>query len=91
MEADIRQGVMRVLIVDDIRGVRAFIRKVLAGPITSVDECDDGIHAFNTYRRTLPDLVLMDVEMKELDGIAATRQILAEYPFGKNYHSHELR
>jgi CheY-like chemotaxis protein len=91
MEAVIRQGVMRVLIVDDNRGIRAFIQKMLASLNTSVYECEDGIHALRTYRRTLPDLVLMDVEMKRTRRDRCYEADSRQLSFRKHYYSHELR
>ncbi len=40
----------------------------------------DGAEALDAYHRCLPDWVLMDIEMEEVDGITATREILLSYP-----------
>ncbi|MGH9838430.1 MAG: response regulator [Blastocatellia bacterium] len=43
-------------------------------------ECSDGVQALDAYRQHHPDWVLMDIKMKEMDGLAATRQIKAAFP-----------
>lgn len=70
----------RVLIVDDSQPMRELLRVTLAGVAEVVGECSDGAQALAKYSRLQPDWVLMDVEMKYLDGLAATRQIIAAYP-----------
>jgi DNA-binding NarL/FixJ family response regulator len=69
---------LRVVIADDQALVRAGFRMILeAQPdIEVVGEAADGEEAVSMVRRTGPDLVLMDVRMPELDGIAATRRLL---------------
>jgi DNA-binding NarL/FixJ family response regulator len=67
-------GVIRALIVDDEALVRAGLRMILesADDITVVGEADDGADAVDAVRRTTPDVVLMDIRMPRLDGLAAT-------------------
>jgi DNA-binding NarL/FixJ family response regulator len=71
---------VRVLICDDQALVRAGFRKLLeAAPgIEVLGEAEDGIQAVELTRRREPDLVLMDIRMPRLDGIEATRRIVAE-------------
>jgi DNA-binding NarL/FixJ family response regulator len=73
---------IRVLIVDDQALVRAGFRMILeAEPeIEVVGEAGDGDEAVAEARRLEPDVVLMDVRMPELDGIAATETITREHP-----------
>ena len=70
---------VRVLIVDDQALVRTGFRMILeAEPdIEVVGEAGDGVQAIEEARRLEPDVVLMDVRMPELDGIEATRRLLA--------------
>ena len=70
---------VRVLIVDDQALVRTGFRMILEAEedIEVVGEAGDGIEAITEARRLEPDVVLMDVRMPELDGIEATRRLLA--------------
>jgi DNA-binding NarL/FixJ family response regulator len=68
--------VIRVLIVDDQQLVRKGLRSVLAeGAIEVVGECEEGAGAVEAVRRLRPDVVLMDVRMRGMDGPEATRLI----------------
>jgi DNA-binding NarL/FixJ family response regulator len=68
-------GVTRVLLVDDDALVRSGLRMMLAGAagIEVVGEADDGRGVLPAVDRHRPDVVLMDIRMPHLDGIAATR------------------
>ena len=68
---------IRVLIADDQELVRAGFRALLDSEddIEVVDEADDGAAAVRLATQHVPDVVLMDVRMPELDGIDATRRI----------------
>jgi DNA-binding NarL/FixJ family response regulator len=71
---------IRILICDDQGLVRAGFRKLLESEadIEVVGEAEDGRQAVELVRRRSPDLVLMDIRMPRLDGIEATRRIVAE-------------
>lgn len=87
---------MKLLIVEDNWEMRRLLKRLLAGLAAEIYECDDGGEAAEVYSRTHPDWVLMDIEMKETDGIAATKLIKAFDPDAKviivtNYDEAALR
>lgn len=71
---------IRVVLADDQTLVRAGFRALLerADDIEIVGEADDGAAAITVVRETRPDVVLMDIRMPGLDGLAASREILAD-------------
>jgi DNA-binding NarL/FixJ family response regulator len=70
--------VIRVLLVDDQALVRGGFRSILEGQpdIDVVGEAEDGAQAVEMARECDPEVVLMDIRMPRLDGIAATRALL---------------
>ena len=70
---------IRVLLADDQRLVRSGFRMILRDDpgLEVVGEAGDGEEAVTLTRELAPDVVLMDVRMPKLDGIEATRRILA--------------
>jgi DNA-binding NarL/FixJ family response regulator len=73
---------VKVLLVDDDDLMRAGLRAVLSSDATIevVGEASNGRYAVDRVRALGPDVVLMDVRMPDLDGIAATREVLATSP-----------
>ena len=72
----------RVVVVDDQDLVRAGLAHILEGEsdLEVVAQAHDGHQALEAVRRTRPDVVLMDIRMPVLDGIASTRSLLADHP-----------
>ena len=73
---------LRLLIADDHAIVREGLRAVLegGGDIEVVGEAADGLEAIARARELRPDVILLDIAMPELDGLAACRRITEEDP-----------
>jgi DNA-binding NarL/FixJ family response regulator len=73
---------VKVLLADDHKIVRDGLRTLLEkhAEIQVVGEAEDGRETVLQTRKLLPDIVIMDIAMPELNGIEATRQILSESP-----------
>ena len=69
---------VRVVLVDDDPLVRAGLRLMLGGAqrVEIVGEAGDGAEGLAVVDRTSPDVVLMDIRMPRMDGLAATRELL---------------
>ena len=73
---------IQVMLVDDHNVVRSGLATFLRAydDLELVGEAKNGLEALNLCHEKKPDVILMDLMMPEMDGIAATRAILADYP-----------
>jgi NarL family two-component system response regulator LiaR len=73
---------IRVMLVDDHNVVRSGLATFLRAyeDLELVGEAKNGLEALQLCKEKKPDVILMDLMMPEMDGIAATRAILAEHP-----------
>lgn len=71
---------LKVLVVEDNQAMRSLIKSIIADLVGDLSERGDGAEALSAYAECRPDWVLMDIRMKEMDGISATRQIKAAFP-----------
>ena len=71
---------MKILIVEDNAQMRLLIASIIGDLAETIIECGDGAETLYAYCKHRPDWVLMDIEMKDMNGIAATRQIIASFP-----------
>jgi DNA-binding NarL/FixJ family response regulator len=73
---------IRVLLADDSPFVRESLTDLLSvsGNMEVVAQCDDGSGVLDAVQRTSPDVVLLDLVMPVVDGLEATRRLLAVQP-----------
>jgi len=74
------KSAVKILIVDDGEHARRMIKRYLNSLADEFCECADGADALAAYRAFMPDWVLMDWEMKQMDGLTATRGIIDAFP-----------
>ncbi|HSS18993.1 MAG TPA: response regulator [Pyrinomonadaceae bacterium] len=72
---ELNESPRTILVVDDFDDTRLLLRTWLQRKGFRVIEAENGRRAVATAQRERPDLIIMDVEMPELDGLAATRKI----------------
>lgn len=78
-----RQGGHRLLIVDDDRSMRLALKNVFKSEEYEIEEAGNGMQAVSMCQRNMPDLVLMDAMMPEVDGFTACERIRS-LPGGKD-------
>lgn len=64
-----------VMVVDDEKDIRKMVKILFEQENCSVVEVEDGIQALEVYQKTFPDVILMDIEMPQMDGLRACEQI----------------
>jgi len=90
---------MRIMIVEDNARMRAMIKQMLMKNLPNIEtihECEDGGEAVRQYAQFQPDWVLMDVELKTMDGLTATATLTSANPLARviivtNYDYPEYR
>jgi CheY-like chemotaxis protein len=87
---------MNLLIVEDNLKMRRMIKSIVARVADRIDECGDGDEALALYTKNHPDWVLMDIHLKETNGIEATRAITSIFADAKiiivtNYNDAQFR
>jgi pilus assembly protein CpaE len=80
-----RAGNIRVIVVDDTAQTRETIVRSLSfqREIEIIATAENGMQAITLARQTLPDVVLMDINMPDMDGITATAGVLHEVPYAQ--------
>jgi NarL family two-component system response regulator LiaR len=71
---------MKLMIVDDHAPFRRLLRSLFPFDTSVVVECQDGEEAVRKFPEIEPDWTLMDIEMKPMDGLEATRRITESFP-----------
>ena len=85
---------IEIIVVDDQPLARAGLRMILEGQpdLRIVGEGADGVDAINLARRpATPTVAILDIRMPRLDGLAATRRILADVPARRDRIPHDVR
>lgn len=93
----------KIVIIDDHQLFREGVKRILDFESTFdvIAEGDDGVDALRLYEEYSPDVILMDINMPQMNGIEATEQLIAKYPETKvimlsihddeSYVSHALK
>ena len=72
-----------LLIVDDNREMRQLMKSIVSKVCDQIFECEDGDEVLVAFTAHRPDWVLMDVEMKRMDGLKATSEMTRLHPEAK--------
>ncbi|MEB7773274.1 response regulator transcription factor [Kurthia gibsonii] len=93
----------KIVIIDDHQLFREGVKRILDFESTFdvIAEGDDGVDSLRLYEEYSPDVILMDINMPQMNGIEATEQLIAKYPEAKvimlsihddeSYVSHALK
>ncbi len=73
----------KILITDDSKAIRTFIKRVISRRHVAVGEAANGADAVKKYEQLNPDIVLMDIGMPGMDGIQATKDIVTKHTNAK--------
>jgi two-component system, chemotaxis family, chemotaxis protein CheY len=74
----------RVLLVDDATFMRVMLKNILTqNGFEVAGEAENGLIALEAYKRTKPDLVIMDIQLPEMDGITVLKTLKDQYKNGK--------
>ena len=71
------------MIVEDNLNFRSYVKDLFKVSFSEIYETSSGKEAVEKYKMSRPDIVFMDVNIEELDGIKATKKIISEYPDAK--------
>jgi CheY-like chemotaxis protein len=87
---------MKIMIVDDNAEIRDVIKQLLGKSDVEFCECASGAEAIESYGQFIPDWVLMDIQMRGVDGLTATKKIKTDHPEAKilivtNYNDSQFR
>jgi CheY-like chemotaxis protein len=70
---------MKIMIVDDHAEMRRLLRSLLSDLASEFTECVGGAEALAAFARQRPDWTIMDIAMKDMDGLEATRRIQKQF------------
>lgn len=72
-----------ILLAEDNPAIREFLREILSVCGYEVREVDDGVAVLEVLQQTLPDLLLMDIQMPRMDGYAVVRHVRQQHQFAQ--------
>jgi CheY-like chemotaxis protein len=72
-----------ILLADDNPAIREFLREVLLVSGYEVREVDDGVAVLEALQQTLPDVLVMDIQMPRMDGYAVVRHVRQQLQFAQ--------
>ena len=87
---------MKILIVEDNQPFREEMIRLIKKEEDEIYQCDDGIYVESLYEAIKPDVVLMDIKMKEMSGLEASKNLNEKHPEAKiiivtNFNEEKIR